>query len=117
MTELRIPPRAEETIFTWGAPPSKFGAGASDEIGFELSQYDVHRVLVLTDPGIMASGVPHCIADSLAHYGMSYESFDSVHVEPTDDSFAKAVGYAASSGRGMRSSPSAGARASTPPKP
>ena len=22
----------EETIFTWGAPPLKFGAGASDEI-------------------------------------------------------------------------------------
>lgn len=98
MTELRIPPRAEETIFTWGAPPLKFGAGASDEIGFELSQYDVHRVLVLTDPGVMASGVPHRIADSLAHYGMSYEIFDGVHVEPTDDSFAKAVGYAREQG-------------------
>ena len=24
----------------------KFGAGASDEIGFDLSQYDTHRVLV-----------------------------------------------------------------------
>jgi len=44
MTELRIPPRGEETIFTWGAPPLKFGAGASDEIGFELSQYDVCTV-------------------------------------------------------------------------
>ncbi len=38
----------EETIFTWGAPPLKFGAGASDEIGFELSQYGVRRVLIDT---------------------------------------------------------------------
>ena len=90
---------SEETIFTWGAPPLKFGAGASDEIGFELSQYhDVRRVLILTDPGVMASGVPHRIADSLARYHLIYEIFDGSHVEPTDDSFAKAVGYAKEQG-------------------
>ncbi len=87
-----------ETIFTWGAPPLKFGAGASDEVGFELSQYDVHRVLVLTDPGVLASGVPHRIAESLTRYGMSFEIFDGVHVEPTDDSMNKAIGYATEQG-------------------
>ena len=30
-------PDHEETIFTWGAPPLKFGAGAADEIGFEMA--------------------------------------------------------------------------------
>ncbi len=98
VTDLRTEPLTEETIFTWGAPPLKFGAGAADEIGFELSQYDVHRVLMLTDPDVLASGVPHRIADSLTRYGMSYEIFDGVHVEPTDDSFAKAVGYAQEQG-------------------
>jgi hydroxyacid-oxoacid transhydrogenase len=42
----------EETIFTWGAPPLKFGAGAVDEIGFEMAQYGARRVLILTDPRI-----------------------------------------------------------------
>ena len=28
---------AEESIFTWGAPPLKFGPGAVDEIGFEMA--------------------------------------------------------------------------------
>jgi len=88
----------EETIFTWGAPPLKFGAGAADEIGFELSQYEVRRVLVLTDSGVLASGVPDRIADSLTRYGITYEIFDGVHVEPTDDSMAKAVGYAREQG-------------------
>ena len=39
---------AEETIFTWGAPPLKFGAGAVDEIGFEMAQFGARRVLILT---------------------------------------------------------------------
>ena len=41
----------EETIFTWGAPPLKFGAGALDEVGFEMSAYGVRRVLIVTDAG------------------------------------------------------------------
>ena len=40
----------EETIFTWGAPPLKFGAGAVDEIGFEMAQFGARRVLIITDP-------------------------------------------------------------------
>ena len=74
MTELVTP--VEETVFTWGAPPLKFGAGASDEVGFELSQHGVKRVLVLTDPGVLASGVPPRIADSFAAYGITYEIFE-----------------------------------------
>ncbi|GAB2915634.1 hydroxyacid-oxoacid transhydrogenase [Rhodococcus aerolatus] len=89
---------ADETIFTWGAPPLKFGAGASDEVGFELSQHGVRRVLVLTDPGVLATGVPHRIAESFHPYGITYEIFDGVHVEPTDDSMAKAIGYATEQG-------------------
>jgi alcohol dehydrogenase class IV len=89
----------EETIFTWGATPLKFGAGACDEIGFELSQYrGVRRVLILTDPGVMATGVPLRVAESLTRYHLTYEIFDGVHVEPTDDSFDKAIGYAKGQG-------------------
>jgi alcohol dehydrogenase class IV len=90
--------RTDETIFTWGAPPLKFGPGAADEIGFELSQYGVRRVLIVTDPGITAIGVPDRIADTIRRYDIAVEIFDGVHVEPTDDSMAKAVGYATEQG-------------------
>ncbi|WP_163509490.1 hydroxyacid-oxoacid transhydrogenase [Fodinicola acaciae] len=93
MTEI-----TEETIFTWGAPPLKFGAGASDEIGFEMSQYGVRRVLILTDAGLVAAGIPERIADNLRRYEIAAEVFDGVHIEPTDDSFTKAVGYAREQG-------------------
>jgi alcohol dehydrogenase class IV len=94
-TEGRL---TEETIFTWGAPPLKFGAGALDEIGFELSQYGVKRVLIITDSTISAAGVPQRISDLLRERGIDSEIYDGVHVEPTDDSMDKAAGYARGQG-------------------
>ena len=88
----------EETIFTWGAPPLKVGWGASDEIGFDLSQYGVQRVLILTDPGLAATEIPHRIADRLRAYEIDSEIFSGVHVEPTDESMEKAIGYATEQG-------------------
>ncbi len=88
----------EETIFTWGAPPLKFGAGAVDEIGFEMAQHGARRVLILTDPKISELGIPARIAESLTKQGITSEIFDGVHVEPTDDSMDKAAGYARQQG-------------------
>ncbi|HEU5483784.1 MAG TPA: hydroxyacid-oxoacid transhydrogenase [Microlunatus sp.] len=88
----------DETIFTWGAPPLKVGWGASDEIGFDLSQYGAQRVLILTDPGLAATEVPHRIADRLRAYGIDSEIFSRVHVEPTDASMAEAIDYATEQG-------------------
>ncbi|GAB6903867.1 hydroxyacid-oxoacid transhydrogenase [Kineosporia succinea] len=84
----------EETIFTWGAPPLKFGAGALDEIGFELSQYDLSRVLIITDATINGAGIPQRIQDQLARHRIHSQVFDGVHVEPTDDSLNQATAYA-----------------------
>ena len=88
----------EETIFTWGAPPLKFGAGAVEEIGFEMAQFGARRVLILTDPRINELGIPARIAQSLTKHGISSEIYDGCHVEPTDDSMDKAAGYARGQG-------------------
>src|SRR4051794_13793029 len=88
----------DETIFTWGAPPLKFGWGASDEIGFDLGQYGARRVLILTDQGLAATEIPHRIADMLRRYDIEAEMFDGVHVEPTDESMESAIAYATEQG-------------------
>ena len=44
-----------ETVFTYGSPALKFGAGAADEIGYDLAQLGVTRVLVVTDTGVAAT--------------------------------------------------------------
>jgi hydroxyacid-oxoacid transhydrogenase len=87
-----------ETVFTYGAPGLKFGVGASDEIGYDLSQYAVRRVLVITDPGVAATGHPQRVADQMAQFGIEAAVFDGVHVEPTDASFEAAIAHARETG-------------------
>lgn len=93
-----IVPSNPESVFTYGAPALKFGSGASAEIGFDLGQYGVRRVLVLTDAGVAATGAPARIAEQIAGFGMHAEVYDGVHVEPTDESLLAAIGHARASG-------------------
>ena len=89
---------AEETVFTYGAPQLKFGRGAVDEIGFDLAQLGPRRVLVLTDPGVAATGSPQRVADAIARSGMEVAVYDGCRVEPTDDSLRAAVEAARAGG-------------------
>ncbi len=83
-----------ETVFTYAAPALKFGPGAADEIGFDLRQYDVRRVLVVTDPGVAATGHPERVAEQIRGFGMEAVVTDLSHVEPTDESMVAAVEHA-----------------------
>ena len=92
------PPQHPETVFSYGAPQLKFGPGASDEIGFDLAQYGVRRVLVVSDPGVAASGHPQRIAHQMVRFDITAEVFDQAHVEPTDESVRLAVDFGRSRG-------------------
>jgi hydroxyacid-oxoacid transhydrogenase len=91
-------PGGAETVFTYGAPLLKFGAGAADEIGYDLSQYGARRVLVVTDPGVAATGAPARIAGQMGRFGIEAHVYDGVHVEPTDASLQAAIDHAAEHG-------------------
>ncbi|HUY47137.1 MAG TPA: hydroxyacid-oxoacid transhydrogenase [Streptosporangiaceae bacterium] len=91
-------PANPEAIFTYGAPQLKFGPGASDEIGFDLSQYGARRVLIVTDAGVAGTGTPQRVADQMAQFGIEARVFNGVHVEPTDTSLEAAVAHARESG-------------------
>src|SRR4051794_41572844 len=93
-----VPSGDNETVFTYGAPQLKFGAGASDEIGYALSTYGVHRVLVITDPGVAATGHPQRIVEQIEAVGIEARLFDRAHVEPTDASLVEAVDFARDGG-------------------
>jgi len=87
-----------ETVFTYGAPQLKFGSGASDEVGYDLSQYGVSRALVVTDPGVAATGLPQRVADQMGRFGIEALVFDGSHVEPTDESMQQAIDFARDAG-------------------
>jgi hydroxyacid-oxoacid transhydrogenase len=87
-----------ETVFTYGAPALKFGVGAADEVGYDVRQLGVGRCLVVTDPGVAATGGPERVAEGLRAARVRAEVWDGVHVEPTDASMRAAVEAARASG-------------------
>lgn len=90
--------RTAETVFTYGAPQLKFGQGASAEVGYDLKQLGVTRVLVITDPGVAATGAPDRVAEQIRTFEVEAEVYSEAHVEPTDESLQAAVDYARANG-------------------
>ncbi len=91
-------PDQPETVFTYGAPGLKFGVGARHEIGFDLGQLGARRVLIVTDPGVAATGAPAEIAETLRAAGIESVVFDRSRVEPTDASMIEAIEFGRSEG-------------------
>jgi alcohol dehydrogenase class IV len=91
-------PAPAESIFTYGAPTLKFGDGASDEIGYDLAQLGARRALVITDPGVAATGLAERVAAQMAQFGVQAAVFDGVRIEPTDESMQIAIDWARQNG-------------------
>jgi hydroxyacid-oxoacid transhydrogenase len=89
---------ALESVFTYGAPALKFGPGAADEVGFDLQAYDARRVLVVTDPGVAATGHPERVAEQIRGFGMEVVVTDLARVEPSDRSLQAAIDFARDNG-------------------
>jgi alcohol dehydrogenase class IV len=83
-----------ETIFTMEATPVKYGAGASQEAGWELERLGVRRAMLVTDPGVAALGHPERIRGLIEAQGIDAVVYDRARVEPTVDSFQAAAEFA-----------------------
>jgi len=83
-----------ETVFTWGAPPIKFGTGAIDEVGEDAKALGLRRVAIVTDPGLVRLGLAGRVEAALTAAGVAWATFDRVHVEPTDRSVTQAAEWA-----------------------
>jgi alcohol dehydrogenase class IV len=83
-----------ETVFTMEATPVAYGAGAAHEAGWWAARLGMRRALIVSDPGVVAAGIPERVAASLHDAGVGTVLYDRVRVEPTLDSFAEAVAFA-----------------------
>ena len=106
-----------ETVFTYASPRLRFGPGAADEIWHDLTQLGAGRVLVVTDPGVLAAGGPTRVADQLRAHGIEAVVHDTAHVEPTDRAWREPSPVPDPTGRSTRSWPSAAGRRSTRRRP
>ena len=98
-----------ENVFTYAAPGLKFGRGASDEIAWDVQQLvgttsrravggSPPRVLLVTDPGVAATGHPVRIADAMGADALDVILFTGARVEPTDASLQEAIDFARDAG-------------------
>lgn len=87
-----------ETAFEMAVANIRFGAGVTREVGMDLADLGLHRVLVLTDPGLKSLPPVQTVIDSLDRAGIQYQLYDRVRVEPTDESFLDAIAVARQSG-------------------
>ena len=87
-----------EQVFTYAAPGLKFGRGASSEIGWDVANLGARRVLLVTDPGVAATGHPSRIAEQVRASGLEVVVYERTRVEPTDASMADAIDFGRAEG-------------------
>lgn len=93
-----IVPADPESIFTYGAPGLKFGAGSRFEIGHDLSSRGAQRVLVVSDAHLERIGVLGEVIEAITAAGITAVGYGRSKVEPTDASIEDAIAFARSMG-------------------
>ncbi|MGE0812860.1 MAG: hydroxyacid-oxoacid transhydrogenase [Vicinamibacterales bacterium] len=84
-----------EFAFEMAASSVRFGAGVTREVGSDLADWGLARVLVVTDPVVARLPPLAAVLDSLDRHKVEAIVFDRVRVEPTDESFKSAIAFAA----------------------
>jgi hydroxyacid-oxoacid transhydrogenase len=87
-----------DTIFEMATSSVRFGAGSTREVGMELVDRSVERVMVVTDPLLKDSAPVQTLLESLEDQKVRFELFDRARVEPTDGSFLEAIAFAQEGG-------------------
>jgi len=89
---------ALEYAFEMAASSIRFGRGVTREIGQDLSEMRVQKVMVLTDRNLARLRPVDTVLQSLRDNGVTFALFDRVRVEPTDLSFKEAIEFATEGG-------------------
>lgn len=66
------------------APEFVFGVGARHLVGRYAANFGAHKVLVVTDSGVIVAGWLDSVLASLHDEGLEYEVFSDVHSNPRD---------------------------------
>ena len=83
-----------DTAYEIATSNIRFGPGTTKEIGMDLKDRGLKRVMVLTDPNLRDQAPVQTALAAIAEAGVEYALFDQVRVEPTDASFKAAIEFA-----------------------
>ena len=88
----------QEIAFEMATSSIRFGFGVTREVGLDLADMRVRRVMVLTDPVVSKLAPVAAVLESLEAQKIPFALYDRVRVEPTDASFQDAIAFATSGG-------------------
>ncbi len=80
--------------FEMAASAVRFGVGVTREVGADLAELGVKRALVITDPGLVRLAPVQTVMESLEANGIPFVLYDRVRIEPSEESFLDAIGFA-----------------------
>ena len=84
----------KDTAFEMATSNIRYGPGVTREIGMDLIDMGLKRVMVVTDAVVATLPSVAVLRESLDASGVNYSLFDRVRVEPTDASFKEAIAVA-----------------------
>jgi hydroxyacid-oxoacid transhydrogenase len=80
--------------FEMAASSVRFGSGVTREVGMDLADMGIRRVLVVADPALSRLPPVRQVADSLTQNGIAFTLYDRVRIEPSDSSWREAIAFA-----------------------
>jgi hydroxyacid-oxoacid transhydrogenase len=80
-----------DTAFEMATSNIRFGPGGTREVGMDLADMGMKRVLVVTDPVLAKLPPVEIVRESLAAEGIEFDVYDRVRVEPSDASMKEAI--------------------------
>ena len=83
-----------DTAFEMAVSNIRFGQGITREVGMDLKDRGLERVMVLADDNLVAQAPVQTALAAIEDEGVEHELFDQVRVEPTDASFKAAIRFA-----------------------
>ena len=83
-----------DTAFEMATSNIRFGEGITSEIGMDLADAGHRSALVVTDPQLVRLSPVEQTLTSLDDNGIQYTLYDQVRIEPNDQSFLHAIGFA-----------------------
>src|SRR5438876_2088164 len=83
-----------DTAFQLSTSNLRFGAGTTREVGMDLEDMGLKRLLLVIDPRLLDLPTGQIVHESLKSARVEFETFSAVEVEPTDRSFQEAIAVA-----------------------
>jgi hydroxyacid-oxoacid transhydrogenase len=85
---------SNDTAFELVSSTVRYGRRVTREVGMDVADLGVRRVMVVSDPHVIALPPAQTVLDSLERNGIAVVVYDRVSIEPTDQSVHDAIDFA-----------------------